>query len=642
MGWDGKLFQKKIEYLLEILCDSDIDKLADYFCQIGTDDKKYRSRKNLIRDIWLLQPLKSPLRIITKQNFKNFNIAKLNIDGNKLFSYDSFFTESLDDFKKKVDSFNQSKFQESNFYEMEYRYIYYFAKALNKVVYFKFENIQNIGDKEFSFKAIPKHSSVHSVGDLSAKIKIEDNLITINAHNKHEKVTLYFSYNFKEEKNNLLYGVGISKMYNIEPRASKALLSKKKLSIDEKIIFYLNSSESEYLTSHEENEKKTIVLKESFYLNKYYKKIESVYTFLRKTKWLFRGRLASNIYLNIFFKEFKTFIAIYQKVLDGKKYFVESRKRATAVFLKSMVARESSCYIVHPLFDKISNFIADNDRAIASVDLNIKVAQKGVKINRIFVIESVDELDSFGIASIKRMLDVGIGIKFVFREDIETKVSSYDFAFPIEKDIVLHKERSSKVSDLYSVNLDKTTIIMYANLYREIEKRSYGLEKILELKEQNTYEEYIPKENFLFSQNNVILQKLLKDDGLWYFYSYPSNQNIEEKVWIIETQFYENFTLIDSYRNRGQFFIGTHQTIVIKEGENSKNMTTIVFDNSKIAYDILPFARISKSNRIEEQIFNFGFFSRKEFSEDEATEILGDIEKVQLKIDYSFVQRVHL
>jgi len=256
-------------------------------------------------------------------------------------------------------------------------------------------------------------------------------------------------------------------------------------------------------------------------------------------------------------------------------------------------------------------------------------------------IESIEEIDEFGLKSINKMERAGIDIRFVFKQDIETKVTSYDFAFPIEKDIVLHKERTRKISDFFSINPDETTITMYANIYREIKSHSHKLEKILELKNQNSHKSYMPKENFLFSQDNRVLQKLLKDDGLWYFYSYPSNPNIKEKVWIIQTQFFENFTLIDAYRNRGQLFIGTRQSIAIKEGNNSKNITAIVFDNSKISYGVLPFARISKSNGIEEQMLNFGFFAQREFNQEEAIEILGNIKKMQLKIDYEFVKEVN-
>ncbi|NEW61313.1 hypothetical protein GSY74_08455, partial [Sulfurovum sp. bin170] len=320
--------------------------------------------------------------------------------------------------------------------------------------------------------------------------------------------------------------------------------------------------------------------------------------------------------------------------------FVTNKKRATTTFLKSMIERKSSCYIVYPLFGFNGNLLVNREEAINSINLNIEVAQRGVKIYRIFIVDSLDDVDSFVIKTVKRMEEVGVDIRFAIKKDIETLVTSYDFAFPVEKDVVLHKERSEKNND-FSINPDEGTIMIYVNNYRLIKEKSLKLDKVLELKNQRSHEAYIPKENFLFSQDNRVLQKLLKDDGLWYFYSYPSNNNMEEKVWIIQTQFFENFTLIDAYRNKGQLFIGTNQSIVIKEGDNSKNMTAILFDNSKISYDILPFARISKSNGAEEQIFNFGFFSRKEFSEDEAVEILGDIDKLQLKIDYSFVQRVN-
>jgi len=477
MGWDGKLFQNKIRYLFEMLCDEDIDELADYFCEMDADDEKYRSRKNLIRDVWLLQPMKSSVRIISKQNFKDFNITRLNIEGKMVFSYESLFSESLEDFRKRVDRFNDYKVQEPSSYTMEYRYIYYFIKVLNKVVYAKFENIKEIDYKTYSLEVIPSHSNQYYVGNLKAKIKFEENLITIDANNSQEKITLYFDYDLTQQKSNVLSGVGISKMYNIEPRASKALLSKKRLTIDEKVIFYLNSSESEYITSQEPQENERMILKEQFYLDKYYRKIEDLFRFSRKIRLLFKGKITSNIYLHIFFAEFKAFTFMYKKVIQKKKYFVSNKKRATSIFLKSMLERKSSCYIVYPLFGFNGNLFVNTEEVINSINLNIEVAQRGVKIYRIFIVDSLDEIDGFVINTVRKMEEVGIDIRFAIKKDIETLVTSYDFAFPVEKDVVLHKERSKKNND-FSINPDESTIMMYVNNYRLIKEQSLNFEEL--------------------------------------------------------------------------------------------------------------------------------------------------------------------
>ncbi len=145
------------------------------------------------------------------------------------------------------------------------------------------------------------------------------------------------------------------------------------------------------------------------------------------------------------------------------------------------------------------------------------------------------------------------------------------------------------------------------------------------------------------SKNSIFLKdyKLLENlKGNWYLYSYPSNSKFT-KVWETETVIYEDFSVEDMHGNRGKLLIGKNQSIILKESSNSKNITSITFDNSRVAYGKFLFSRVSKSNGINKELFNFGFFSRDRVNLDEATDILGQIDSVQLKIDHSLLERIN-
>ena len=140
----------------------------------------------------------------------------------------------------------------------------------------------------------------------------------------------------------------------------------------------------------------------------------------------------------------------------------------------------------------------------------------------------------------------------------------------------------------------------------------------------------------IFKKDYQILENLT---GKWYLYSYPSNPNLSE-VWSTETNIYDDFTVLDAHRNKGKIYIGKKQSLLVKESHNSKNITTIVFDNDRITYGNFPFSRIAKSNSFNKEILSFGFFSRRKLEKNEAKNILGKIENVQLQIDYSLIDRV--
>ena len=146
------------------------------------------------------------------------------------------------------------------------------------------------------------------------------------------------------------------------------------------------------------------------------------------------------------------------------------------------------------------------------------------------------------------------------------------------------------------------------------------------------------KEETLFYKNEHLFEKLI---GKWYLYSYPSNPN-HTGVFETEHTIYSDASVEDEHKNRGKLYLGKHQSIIIKESHNSKNLTSITFDNSRVTYEYFIFSRVSKSVSLNQELFNFGFFSRERLPEERVKFILGTKEKVQLQIDYKMLERLSL
>jgi hypothetical protein len=146
------------------------------------------------------------------------------------------------------------------------------------------------------------------------------------------------------------------------------------------------------------------------------------------------------------------------------------------------------------------------------------------------------------------------------------------------------------------------------------------------------------KENTIFHHNREILDKLV---GKWYMYSYPSSSRLTN-IWETKTTFYDNYCVIDEHDNRGTLNIGKNQCVVLKESAGSKNITSITFDNARIFYNVFIFSRVSKSNSMNKELFNFGICSRKKLDKALVKEILGDVNRVQLQMNYDILERISL
>ncbi len=145
-------------------------------------------------------------------------------------------------------------------------------------------------------------------------------------------------------------------------------------------------------------------------------------------------------------------------------------------------------------------------------------------------------------------------------------------------------------------------------------------------------------DNSLFNQNIDFLKKLTRNNGIWYFYNYPSNNNTY-KIKRNRIRINSNFT-VSNWGKKAKIYVGKNQTMLIIETTNSNNLVSIIFDNMKIDSKIISFSKVSKVNGSHKDMLSFGFCSQSEFELNKAKEILGEMEKMQLKIDYKFLERI--
>ena len=195
----------------------------------------------------------------------------------------------------------------------------------------------------------------------------------------------------------------------------------------------------------------------------------------------------------------------------------------------------------------------------------------------------------------------------------------------------------SQLKNNYKESIQLRNIHMYAICFAyDIPIEIFENRKVDTKNKINKLLEEQKKAKSIFRHNKEVLEKLL---GTWYLYSYPSNPRLGE-VWETETTFYDNYHVDDEHQNRGKLYVGQNQSIILKESNGSKNITSITFDNCRIFYNVFLFSRVSKSNSINKELFNFGICSRKKLDIELVKDVLGDVNQVQLQMNYDILERI--
>jgi len=183
------------------------------------------------------------------------------------------------------------------------------------------------------------------------------------------------------------------------------------------------------------------------------------------------------------------------------------------------------------------------------------------------------------------------------------------------------------------------------NIFKKSFQKKGELDRFIKEHKVNCLEKSIPNNNTnnfsnqVFPKNEKLFNKL---KGVWYGYIYPSNPlSSEHGIWEVKTIIGEDYSVIDEpWGNAGYLKIGKNESLIIKESYDHDDLTIIRFSNRQVPSQHFHFVIISNQNHTLNEMVNFGFFSRKQYTPNEAKEILGDMESKQLKLDLEFNERL--
>jgi len=225
-------FQKKVKYIYEKLCNSDIDTLVEYFSTSNDLKNHKQSRKKTIKN-WLNSTIRKP----NKFTFAEFKIGKLQmLDGANFLTVQHFSKSSFEDFKIRVDDYLDSKNQKL--------YIYYDTNHISIDIELENNTIKT-DDKKFNGKLLVLNGMNFISFDenrfyiiYSNSIKIDNNIylgvVLDNSKSDDFKLLGAVITNFKLDKNRIEdYKQNINKLeFNLSKIATLFNNSNSKLLIN--------------------------------------------------------------------------------------------------------------------------------------------------------------------------------------------------------------------------------------------------------------------------------------------------------------------------------------------------------------------------------------------------------------------------
>ncbi|HFU76260.1 MAG TPA: hypothetical protein ENK66_08450 [Arcobacter sp.] len=212
-------------------------------------------------------------------------------------------------------------------------------------------------------------------------------------------------------------------------------------------------------------------------------------------------------------------------------------------------------------------------------------------------------------------------------------------AFGFKSDAMLTKMRrgQSNITTLHIDGLEKYFNIP-TNIFDDEVTSEQEINKLIKLHKENKLR---PKSlrSKVFPNDEKLFNKL---KGTWYGYVYPSNPaSAEHGIWEVKTIIADDYSVVDEpWGNAGYVMLGKNESLIVKESYDHNDLTVIRFSNRQVPSEIFRFVIVSNQNHTLYEMVNFGFFSRKQYSPEEAKEILGERENKQLKLDLDFNERL--
>jgi hypothetical protein len=593
-------FQMKLNYLFKQLNVSE-----NKFIELFSPSKYNQSaRKKVVIKKWLRGDMKENPR----WKFDTYPISKYHLNNIQIFTEKSLIEDSLNAFKDRVDSYiTNTLYHIENKFDFEYRYIYYFDKQEEKILNFEIEIIEEVyPKKEYRVKITPPHIYLDRVTPYIGRLKISsDGYYLLSATNSFETISSYFLANKGVSlNNNYLYGITLGLSYDRKlPLANKNIITQSLVDEDEKSSFYLLLNEIDYIFLDDEFYNG---LTQKRYMNKFHSTLSKLVLFRNHSRDIFKDIITENVYTNIFHKKLLGLNEVSQHIKNRRKYFISGRRTTTKIFLENMFLRKENtvCYIVYPLINKDAILFDKYDiNSKKSLSLNIKLAQQGLKIERIFILDDNYIISDYIKKSVKQMENSGITVQFVEKEILNNlHLENYDFIYSQEKDVALYRSLNDKLCS-FTVTTLKKKIKRLDTTFFEIKKLSLPLDK------------------FIIRQPR---DKILKNlTGKWYHYFYGSlkDKNGQIKLWKDKVYISNNrkveYIYLDKIILEGEINtkFNPNQIFIYLTEVDSKNLSLISFDKQDIYKKIFKVSLLDKKLSTYYNMASFGFFSREKLSD---------------------------
>ena len=462
------IFSQKIEYLFKSLRVEE-----EEFTKLFWNSSKttLRIRKKSVIEKWYEGDIAQPKAFY----FNTYPISKLKKEDKYFFTKSSFLSEPFDEFKKRVDDYISYISQPKD--SFEYKYIYYYDINLAQITFVRLHILEELTNHKYRVKVIT--SDLYRDKEFEpyyGQLEIIKEYYYISVKNSFEIVSFYFMLNRGYKNSDSIYGLRLGLSYDKGcPISEKNLLSKNILSQEEENELYLHINESEILLADESN--KSI---EQNYIKKIYEKIINLATYSRRVREIFDDTLNKNIYLSVFHNVLGALSEIAKKIYLDKTFYTSRRRVVREIFLKKLASiPNSSCRFVYSICAKDATlFLNDNENSKKALNIIIKLAKDGLKIDMIIVVKEGYKPTEYLKESMKRIINSNIDIKIAIKDDVQKVATSYDFLYSETQRVAVYKNGQDRAC-YFKVTKDIDTIRNLSYDFDNIKKIGYSLDEFL-------------------------------------------------------------------------------------------------------------------------------------------------------------------
>lgn len=619
---------KKVKIVYELLCDEDIMQLVDLFTNENLFKEKPNYRSNRKKWAQKLIAEESVGKDHLQKEYELLKISRLYMDDKIVFDKDVFFGDDLDAFRDRVEEYAHYLRVTSFDVDMEYKYIYLYDENLKKLVYYHVEYAAIHQVTSQNSLMIKVYSSKDDGVEYRGSIEKRKNKIVLVFENSYDMIHIIFNALLTtNHANTSLYdnyyglAIGIDDQNQQTPVAKKVVFSKKIFDEKEKEQLYLILNETQTLEAKESlyalEAKSTL---DADHVGKYYQNIKDMHTFFSNIKY--SKIIKTSIMHHMVFTEFHVYQKMFEKFSSQQDYFLRDRKRVCLEFIRFLQsATIKKVMLSLPIFIKKDNiFFMETYEKKSMKTLFVELAQKGVVIEIVFVVQERDEYENRQIRGVLKELNAaGVKIYFVIKKEIEKSVSSYDFCCMKDGIDAIFKSKT-RFKEMFTITRNREQIKNLMIDFQNIVKKSYNYEDVKSGK-------------FVIGIENPILKKLI---GKWYLYFYGSYtfQDGTPVFWDIEIEVRSDFTVVEFSKNNslGYGRVEVFKKMVLFSVVSAKTDNTfyMVVNTNKIS-DVISVMVYSKQDQKDIDMAMIGVASREKLMKEEAQNLLGESKNTVLK-----------